>query len=158
MGGSNAAISQIEDVISQLDWLTAELEAQRPLLARIPDVQLKARPLADQPSIVGYYAEMLSRERESLATLSVSWSDGDCDEQNADCVLQTLISGRTALLVALRAKAVDDWTHHVSAGSDQSLLDWAFRITLRDGETLRKVAERLHESRLSLGRKRSDGP
>jgi hypothetical protein len=158
VGGSDAAISRVEDILGQLDWLTAELEAQRPLLSRIPGVQLTAQPLADQPSLIGFYLDMLSRERDRLVMLSVAWNDRECDAEDMDCVLQALIAARSALLETLRSRASDDWHENVPGDEQQSLLDWAFKITLDDGDALRKVAERLHESQLSLGGKRPDGP
>ena len=69
MGGREAAISPARDILEQLDWLTAELEAQRPFLARIPAVQLTAQPLPDVPSLAGMYVSMLDRERQNVASM-----------------------------------------------------------------------------------------
>lgn len=158
MGGRNAAISPEQDILGQLDWLKAELEAQRPFLGRIPEVQLTAQPLVNQPSLIGFYQEMLSREGAYLEVLSVMAPDSRDDTEDIGTLLDAILACRTVLLEQLESLPKGAWQKPVSPTVEEDLMTWAYGITLRDGETLRRVAERLHESQLSLGGTRPDGP
>lgn len=156
MSGSNAAISPAREVLDQLDWLTAELEAQRPFLSRIPDVQLTAQPLPDEPSLLGLYQAMVERERGYLRQLGQNL-EGDVPESIGD-VLSTLTASRNSLLTALGDMPESAWGERAPGGVAGTLLEWTYQITLNDGEALRTIAERLHESQLSFGGRRADGP
>ncbi len=145
----------MEDVLGQLDWLTAELEAQKPFLTRIPEVQLTARPLAEEPSLLGLYEAMAERERGYLAQLDISGEE-EIPESIGD-VLSALIALRNTLLATLGALSETAWEQRVPAATEGTLLEWAYQITLNDGEALRAIAERIHESQLRLGG-RPDGP
>lgn len=158
MGGSNAAISPEKDVLGQLDWLRAELEAQRQFLVRIPEVQMTAQPLADQPSLIGFYQDMLSKEKGYLASLSVTAPTLSDVENSIGALIDAIISCRSALLDELSQFSEDDWQKPMGSTEGAVLLEWAYQITLQDGDLLRRVAERLHESQLSLGGIRPDGP
>ena len=154
MGSPGAAISNVDQVIDQLDWLTAELEAQQPFLGRIPLVQLDARPIAGQPSLLDLYREMLERESTHLARFSIDASGSDGLEDAAS-LLGALIDARSQLIVHLRSLEEKAWRAQVE--EDVTLLDWAYSVTLQDGETLRAVAERLQESQLTLGQSTKRG-
>ena len=150
MGGREAAISPARDILEQLDWVTAELEAQRPFLARIPAVQLPAQPLPDVPSLAGMYVSMLDRERQNVASMGAgSLPEVDADDVNA--VLEAIIAARQDLLGRLSALEENAWQGPAPQGDEATLMGWAYQITLADGETLRAVAERIHESQLRLG-------
>lgn len=148
MGSAGAAISNVDQVIDQLDWLTAELEAQQPFLGRIPLVQLDARPIAGEPSLLDRYRQMLERESAHLERFSID-PPGSGTTDSTESLLGALIERRSRLIAHLRSLDAQAWLVPVENGV--TLLEWAYGVTLEDGETLRAVAERLHESQLTLG-------
>ena len=156
MGGREAAISPARDILDQLDWLTAELEAQRPFLARIPAVQLSAQPIPDIPSLAGMYVSMLSRERRNVECMGGKPIE-EVDTDNVNAVLEAIISARKDLLGRLSSLEEDAWKEPPPEGDEATMMGWAYQITLADGETLRGVAERIHESQLRLGGSQTDG-
>jgi len=156
VGGSDAAISPVEDVLGQLDWLTAELEAQKPFLSRIPDVQLMAQPMTDQPSLFGLYQAMLEREQAHVEQVGRP-AENIRPPASMDALLVAIISLRHTLLAHLRTQPEASWAQEAPGQTEGTLLEWAYAITLDDGETLRAIAERLHESQLSMRGRQSDG-
>jgi hypothetical protein len=106
----------MEDVLGQLDWLTAELEAQKPFLTRIPEVQFTARPLAEEPSLLGLYEAMAERERGYLAQLGISGEE-EIPESIGD-VLSALIALRNKLLATLGALSETAWEQRVPTATE----------------------------------------
>jgi len=159
VGGREAAISPARDILDQLDWLTAELEAQRPFLARIPAVQLTAELLPSMPSLSGMYERMLGRERRNVKCLGGKGGKpvDEVDAGDVNAVLGAIISARKDLLGHLSTLEEGAWKGPPPEGEEATLMAWAYQITLADGETLRAVAERIHESQLRLGGSQEDG-
>ncbi len=143
MGGGNAAILNVRHILDQLDWFRDELLAQEPFLARIPEVQLTASPLPNVPSLLDRYQSLLEREASLVA------SRQGTVEPVAGADIASIVRGiadRRGTWLAM-LPGVDDPSWH-----EAELARWAFDITLADGDALRQVAERLHESALYLAR------
>ncbi|MDA0379578.1 MAG: hypothetical protein O2899_08805 [Bacteroidetes bacterium] len=137
----------VRHILDQLDWFRDELLAQEPFLARIPDVQLSTPPLPDVPSLLERYQHLLDRESEYLATLGVT-GEPFASDRIGDLV-RVIAHLRAELLKALPSEGDPAWSAPDIPGH-ASLARWAFDITLADGDALRQVAERLHESALHL--------
>lgn len=143
MGGGNAAILNVRHILEQLDWFRDELLAQEPFLVRIPDVQLTASPLPGVPSLMDRYVSLLDREGELVTRMG-----GSVEPVTATDIASIVrgIAARRSHLLALLPDPDD------AAWQQDGLAAWAFEVTLSDGDALRQVAERMHESALHLAR------
>lgn len=129
-----------------------EIEAQRPFIARLPEAQLTASPVAGEPSIRACYMELLQRERTShLRTVmefaglptdeGLDFSDPDKSD-SVDEILSALVESRRRLVDILKRTDTADWT--------KTLETFLYEAALSDGEVLRRIGERLYESELRL--------
>ena len=157
MGEVRSSISRIPDLLDQLDWLTDELEAQRPFLARMPDVQIKTSPLPELPSLLGMYYAMVARERDiHLPSLGIKASshlqDVPASDAWLDDLIIQLISMRSAIVDHLGRFTDDDWRAAPAGASDHAdVVTLAFEITQTDADSLRAIAERMREGQTALG-------
>lgn len=143
MGGGNAAILNVRHILEQLDWFRDELLAQEPFLTLIPDVQLTASPLPGTPSLMERYVTLLDREGELVTRMGGSVEP--VDSTDIASIVRGIAARRLGLLALL--PDADD-----AAWQRDGLASWAFEVTLSDGDALRQVAERMHESALHLAR------
>jgi len=157
MGGARASISQIPDLLDQLDWLTAELEAQRPFLARLPSVQVKTSPLPGVPSLLDMYREMVVREKDvhfpafGLA-VAEDLKEAPSQEIELDDLVQDLIRLRSAVVEHLGALHEKEWVGKpVGPSQHADVITLAFEITQSDADSLRAIAERMREGQTALG-------
>jgi hypothetical protein len=143
VGGGNAAILNVRHILEQLDWFRDELLAQEPFLVRIPDVQLTASPLPDVPSLLERYQSLLEREASLVGFLK-----GTVEPVTGTDIAAMVrgIADRRSRMLTLLPEPED------GAWQEAGLAQWAFDVTLGDGDALRQVAERLHESSLYLSR------
>ena len=157
MGEARASISQIPDLLDQLDWLTAELEAQRPFLARLPDVQIKTSPLPGVPSLLDMYREMVVRERDvHFPALNLQDSDVHAAMLSTDAGLDEmivqLVAMRSTIVDRLSALTQEEWVGKPMGPSPYAdVITLAFEITQSDGDSLRAIAERMREGQTALG-------
>lgn len=137
-------------LLGQLEWMADEIEAQRPFIARLPEVQLTAAPVAGESSIRQYYEDLLRRElerhlpvvrefAEASGSLDASGPD-ECD--SVDDILSALVESRRRLIDILRTIDPADWT--------ETLETFLYEAALSDGDVLRRIGERLYESELRL--------
>lgn len=143
MGGGNAAILNVRHILEQLEWFRDELLAQEPFLVRIPEIQLTTSPLPGVPSLMERYGSLMDREGEFVTRM------GGSVEPVSGTDIASIVRGiaeRRGHLLALLPPADE------LAWQQDGLATWAFEVTLSDGDALRQVAERMHESALHLAR------
>ena len=143
MGGGNAAILNVRHILEQLDWFRDELLAQEPFLVRIPEVQLTSSPLPDMPSLLERYQSLLEREASLVHFLKGSVEPETATDIGS--IVRGIATRRSRLLDLLPDPEDGVW-------QEAGLAQWAFEVTLSDGDALRQVAERLHESSFHLSR------
>ncbi len=150
MATGRETISHRDAVLDQLSFLIEELEAQRPWLNRIPEVQLAGKPLETVPSLIEIYQEMdLKEKREHLPGLGMD-SQEAVALNGIEGIIDSLIQARTVMVGRLRSWKDDMWQSASPENSDLTMEEFAYAITQSDAEYLRSIAERLNESMISF--------
>jgi len=168
-------------VVEQLSYLVDELSAQKPLFSKIADSILSERPFEDQKSIKDHYREMLFREEMVNGVIIKGLISGDLTGHSVDEMLaagaaaaaagvvagtvaepecnsvqeiQTRISEtRQSSVEMLRNAPVNTWNSHVVEREERrTLLEWVYRMTLEDADTLREISAMLSEIQLIFRR------
>jgi len=142
----------IEAIVEQLTYLVDELEAQRPWITRIPEVQLTGRPMDSIPSLLDIYVRMAEKEwNDYVPTLTDLAAKPMLDSGSVSKVIDFIQAGRRAVVEALTSLSEADWVVAVNE-TDETVADFAFQITQSDSTFLRTIAERLHESLITFSR------
>ena len=127
-------------ILDQLAYLVDELTLQRPLLARLPEERLTLTHVGSDESIRDRYARMLSTERdEHLPRVGDSVTLPPAPDTNGqvDDLIAAIIAHREVLVAAVAD--IDPW--------DESLTEFLHGLAVKDGATLREIAEQFYEMR-----------
>jgi len=132
-------------ILDQLSFLLDELEAQRPWLLRIPVFQLEAKPMESAPSLFEMYVNMSRQEWEVHVAELGGPSAPVASLTTLSGVIDHIQKGRRSVLEMLQRVSDTDW-ETATTGRGIFLAEYAFQITQSDGNFLKAIAERLHES------------
>lgn len=154
-----------EALLDQLAYLLDEVDALRPLTARVPEPLLEGRPLPDDLSIKEYYGRIAAADEAFFTPLARRMTAGDAPRAelpdaealrthadwqalSLDDLLTRIHTARTALLDVLAARDADAWRTAGAelAGTDIDLFRLAHLAVQHDADTLRAIGLRLHES------------
>ncbi|WP_457653066.1 DinB family protein [Rhodocaloribacter sp.] len=152
--------------LDQLAYLIDELEAQKPLLRRIPDWALEGRPFEGEWSIKERYGVLAAADvsvhlpqlrriveedtpaleaPDRQAAASEAWN-----EVEIGALLERVQAARTALTAFLRALTPEQWARTGSVGGvPQDVYAYVHGIIQHDADGLRAIGYRLHESHLT---------
>ncbi|RMF51451.1 MAG: DinB family protein [Bacteroidetes bacterium] len=156
-------------LVDQLAYLIDEVEAQRPLLRRLPAWVLEGRPFAGTWSIKEMYGALAAADervhlpvlRRLVAGEEPSCAEADltalqaCEPWNTlplEALLDRVQAARRALVAFLRALPPEAWERTARFGATQrDLYACVHAIILQDTDCLREVGYRLHESGVYQG-------
>jgi hypothetical protein len=155
--------SRNDILLDQLAYLIDELEAQRPLLLRIPRHQIEGKPMESVPSLFELYAEMARKEWAEHVGPLAGQAPEPAESESLSEVLGSIQAGRRELIDHLSRLSPESWErtapHLVADASEadpesgqESVSAFAFQITQSDSTFLRTIAERLHESMITFDR------
>ncbi|QXD17015.1 DinB family protein [Rhodocaloribacter litoris] len=154
-------------LLDQLAYLIEELEAQKPLLERLPPWVLEGRPFEEAWSVKEYYGVLAAAdaeihlpavrqlatapapalappEREALRTRE------DWNALEITTLLERIQTGRRALVDFLSHLPPRAWQRTGRIGeAERDLQTYVHEIILHDTECLRAIGYRLHESHLT---------
>lgn len=150
MSVANDAISRNESILDQLAYLIDELEAQRPWLMRISEVQMKGKPMDSMPSLLEMYAEMARLEWENHVPLLTHESRASARTEDISQILDQIQEGRKIIVTRLSALQTEQWEEFVREGECKRIHQFAFEMTRSDGDLLKAIAERMHESMITF--------
>lgn len=152
MSDSASFSSRCSIIVDQLSYLIDELEAQRPWILRIPDVQLHGKPLDTAPSLFEMYQGMRNADLERhLPLLGIPYSTPASDSASLSDVIDQIQHGRKALVDFLSSLSQAEWSQNLG-DTESDIIEYAFQITQRDSTFLKGIAERLHESMITFSR------
>lgn|GEM_PF-6752809 len=127
-------------ILDQLAYLVDELTLQRPLLARLPEERLTLTHVGSNESIRDRYARMLRVEREEHLPRvidSVTLPPAPDTNSQVDELIAAIIAHREVLVEAI--SSINPW--------DDSLTEFLHGLAVKDGATLREIAEQFYEMR-----------
>ncbi len=154
-------------LVEQLAFLIDEIEAQKPLLRRVPAWALEGRPFAGERSIKEMYGMMADADatvhlphlrrivEEEAPVLDVSPSptlaaSEAWNEVAVDALLERVQTARAALATFLRSLTPEQWSRAgVVGGERRDVYTYVHGIIQDDADALRAVGFRLHESHLT---------
>lgn len=144
-------------LLGQLEWTADEIEAQRPFINRLPELQLKAAPVEGESSIRTYYEDLLRRERERHLPVVAKFAGQDAaaarpvpkDCESVDELMSAMVQSRRRLVDILKTIPPADRQQRIP-GANDTLETFLYAAALNDGEVLRRIGERLYESELRL--------
>jgi hypothetical protein len=153
--------SRREALLDQLRYLLAELDALEPVLERLPADVLTAS-LPGERSVLATFAHLAALDREvhldRLRRL-VAEDEPAFEEQDPDGVEREVLgaaladarSARETLVEAFERVPTEDWERTAVFPDEErrDVYEFALAVTHRDAAELRRLAHRMHESRLS---------
>jgi hypothetical protein len=153
--------SRREALLDQLRYLLAEVDALGPVLERLPADVLTAS-LPGERSVLATFAHLaaldrdvyLDRLRQMVAEDEPTFEEQDPDgvvrEGLADA-LADVRAARETLVEAFEHVPADDWTRTAvfPEGERRDVAGFALEIVHRDAAELRRLAYRMHESKLT---------
>ena len=135
-----------ESLLDQLTGLISEIEVQRPWLMCISDGQMNGKPMDAMPSLLEMNAEMARREWEDHVPAVTSQRAEVRKSDDMSMVLNRLLAGRKLVVNRLSSLTESDWDASVGDQEQTKVYQYAFQMTKSDGDFLKAIAERMHES------------
>lgn len=155
------------ELLEQLGYLQAEMEAVRSLLRRVPREVLEGRPFEGERSVKEMYGLLAASDREAFlpALERIIAEDGpeldpldeqallertDWNARETAELVEEVIAARADLVRFMEAMPAPLWERTARvAGEEVDVYGLAHAITQHDVEVLRAAGYRLHESRLT---------
>lgn len=161
MSEPRPAASRRDALLDQLRYLLAELDALGPVLERLPAGVLTAS-LPGERSVLATFAHLAALDREvdldrlrrivaeDEPVFEARDPDGEVREA-LDAALADARSARETLADAFERVPAEDWarTAVFPDGERRDVYGFALAVTQRDAAELRRLAHRMHESRLT---------
>ena len=160
-----AGASDRDAILDQLEYLTAELEAQAAVRRAVPDPLWAACPFPGERSLLEMYGIMAAREEGVFGDVCDAILNGvpsrepDEDELVAlenwndlgpSKVVERILEPRRRLVERLRLLPESFWERSAAVGATKmSLAGYTFRVTQQDADMLRRIGIRLYEAQLS---------
>lgn len=152
-------------IVGQLAYLLDEISALSTVLTAFPDEMLEARPFEGEPSVRDLFAELSFRETAiripNVERFTASEDESpalvaDTDYVRPDetqggvtaDVLAEVATARSLLLKLVRAADDSVWDRTARQGEEAvTMTDYLFGVVQDDVALLRRIAQRIHESR-----------
>lgn len=158
-------------LIEQLEYLTIEAEALRPIIGRVPEALLEGRPMPEDLSVKETYG-LLAALDEDVHALRLQRLVAEDDPRFAapdpqalvyeagwndramPVILDAVQTARRALTRAFEALPPDAWLRRATVEMEdgetetRDAYELAHAICQHDADRLRAVGQRLHESHM----------
>ncbi len=150
-------------LVGQLAYLIDEIELLKPLISRVPLPLIEQRPFEGERSIKELFLEIEWRDKalrepnirallrgDEAAfneTAGAMPEESDSSTFGLPAVLDRVQEARRKLLQTVERAGEHEWRAVVAAASgDVSLFGYLHAVIQEDTDTLRRIAERIHES------------